>query len=104
MFYGLELRLRLAISRAMRSVAGGICLAVGAVFLTIAGWIALVDAYDALTAALAIGGGYFLLGIILLLSTRFRRAHAPPPVTAGSLIEAFLAGRAAGGAVRPRRY
>ena len=79
MFYGLELRLRLAISRAMRSVAGGICLAVGAVFLTIAGWIALVDAYDALTAALAIGGGYFLLGIILLLSTRFRRAYAPPP-------------------------
>lgn len=86
--------------RSSLGLLGGVFLAVGLGFLTVAGWIALSTTADALTAALVIGGGYFGIGFLILLIMRVARPRvpvAPPaaaPVAAPSLAPA-LAGVAA---------
>ena len=63
--------------------------------------VALADAYDVLTAMLIVGAGDLVLAILLLFFARRPRVAVPPPTPAmniAALLEAFLAGRAAGGA------
>ncbi|NIY95519.1 hypothetical protein HC022_04410 [Salipiger sp. HF18] len=101
MFYALELRLRLLVRQLVFGALALVCVIVAAVFFTDAALVALAEAYDLLTAMLVVGGGYLVLAILLLLFARRPRVAVPPPTPAmniAALLEAFLAGRAAGGA------
>lgn len=104
LFAGFEARLRAGLSRAVRNIMGGLCLLAGAAFLTLAAWLWLEPLYGAAAAAAIIGGVYLIAGLLfILIPVRPRIAVAPPaPAGAGAaqLIEAFLAGRAAGRAMR----
>jgi len=98
-----EARLRAGLTRAGRNIAGAACLAVAAVFFSIAGWLTLVEMYGTIHAALAFGGIYLVLALLLFyVPVRPRVPVTPVPASApvGSMIEAFLAGRAAGEAMR----
>lgn len=103
MFTVFEARLRAGLTRAARNVLGAICLIVAAAFFTIAAWTGLEPAFGAALSAAIIGGAYLVVGLLFLyLPVRPRlpaRSTAAAPST-GSLIEAFLAGRAAGQAMR----
>lgn len=99
MLWGSGARLRTGLSWAARKLAGAICLAVAAVFLTLAAWVALSSAYGVPVAALCVGAVYLLAGVVLMALPGRRRPAAAPPVAAGTLVEAFLAGRAAGQAM-----
>lgn len=101
MFYALELRLRLLVRQLVFGALALVCVIVAALFFTDAALVALADAYDVLTAMLVVGAGYFVLAILLLFFARRPRVAVPPPTPAmnvAALLEAFLAGRAAGGA------
>ncbi|EIE52857.1 hypothetical protein AL036_17315 [Salipiger aestuarii] len=101
MIYAIQARIHYTVRRTLGSALGGFLMVIGAGFLTVAAWIALVDAYDALTAALGIGAGFILLGVLVIAVSRRRQAYVPPPAAGlGPLIEAFLAGRAAGTSMR----
>ncbi len=101
MIYAIQARIHQTVRRAIGSALGGFFMAIGAAFLTVALWIALADAYDALTAALCLGAGFVLLGLVVIMVSRHRRAYVPPATAGlGTLIEAFLAGRAAGSSMR----
>ena len=105
MFYALELRLRLIIRRIVFGALALIALIVSAVYFTRAGLVALAELYDPQTALLIVGGIYLALALILLLMANRRKVPAPPPPPAtsiASLLEAFLAGRAAGPAAARR--
>lgn len=77
--FGAELRLTLrrAARTALLCAIGGLLVAMSAVFFLIASFIALADRYDALTAALIIGGGLLALGVIFLLVALMRRQRRP---------------------------
>lgn len=77
--FGAEIRLsmRRAARTALLCVIGGLLVAMSAVFFLIASFIALADRYDALTAALIIGGGLLALGVIFLLVALMRRQRRP---------------------------
>ncbi len=85
---------------------GGVFAAVSLFFLTVAAWIAAVDAFGALAAALIIAGGYMSVALILFLVARRSRPRrrdrrylkSPPP----PLAEAFFAGLRAGRKMRRR--
>lgn len=82
---------------------GGICLVVSFVFLTCAAWMWLAPLYSPLVAALVIGLGFLFLALLFLfIPVRPRIAVATPSGASGvsAMIEAFLAGRAAGKAMR----
>ncbi|WP_353472763.1 hypothetical protein PVT71_01670 [Salipiger sp. H15] len=103
MFALFEARLRAGLTRVGRNIAGAVCMAVAAIFFTVAGWLALVEAQGAIVAALVVGGVYLVLALLLFYLPVRPRLSATPvgtgaPVT--SLVEAFLAGRAAGQAMR----
>ncbi|WP_417725403.1 hypothetical protein [Salipiger sp.] len=102
MFTVFEARLRAGLTRAARNVLGAICLIVAAAFFTIAAWIGLEPAFGAALSAAMIGGAYLVVGLLFLylpVRPRLPARTAAAPST-GSLIEAFLAGRAAGQAMR----
>lgn len=77
--FGAEIRLtmRRAARTALLCAIGGLLVAMSAVFFLIASFIALADRYDALTAALIIGGGLLALGVIFLLVALMRRQRRP---------------------------
>ena len=77
--FGAEIRLtmRRAARTALLCAIGGLLVAMSAVFFLIASFIALADRYDALTAALIIGGGLLVLGLIFLLVALMRRQRRP---------------------------
>ncbi|WP_226621024.1 hypothetical protein [Alloyangia pacifica] len=103
MFALFEARLRAGLTRAGRTIAGAVCMAVAAIFFTIAGWIALVEAQGELIAALIVGVVYLVLALLLFflpVRPRLPAASATSAAPMTSLVEAFLAGRAAGQAMR----
>lgn len=103
MFALFEARLRAGLTRAGRSVAGAVCMAVAVIFFTLAGWIALAEAQGSLVAALVLGAVYLALGLLLIylpVRPRLRASSAAASAPMTSLVEAFLAGRAAGQAMR----
>lgn len=77
--FGAEIRsaVRRAARTALLCAIGGLLVAMSAVFFLIASFIALADRYDALTAALIIGGGLLVLGLIFLLVALMRRQRRP---------------------------
>lgn len=77
--FGAEIRLtmRRAARTALLCAIGGLLVAMSAVFFLIASFIALSERYDALTAALIIGGGLLALGVIFLLVALMRRQRRP---------------------------
>lgn len=77
--FGAEIRLtmRRAARTALLCAIGGLLVAMSAVFFMIASFIALAERYDALTAALIIGGGLLALGVIFLLVALMRRQRRP---------------------------
>ncbi len=91
---------------------GTLCLVAGVAFLTVAAWIALRLAADALTAALVIGGVYVGLGLICFALVRVvgpksAVSEPPPPPTLsphaqviGGVVAAFVEGVMAGVAAR----
>ena len=105
MFYALRRSARLTARAVALSAAGGLMVAVGAGFLTVAAWIMLATAYDTLTAAAIIGAVYMGIGLICLglAGRRSHRHHyhSPPPVDptahlVAQLAEGFLTGLRAG--------
>lgn len=101
MIYAIQARIHYTVRRLLGSALGGFFMLIGVGFLTVAAWIALVAAYGALNAALGLGGGFILLGLIVIAVARHRRAYVPAPTAGlGALMEAFLAGRAAGTSMR----
>ena len=87
--------------RALGCVFGIVAL----VFLTVAAWIAAVEAYGSLAAALLIAAGYFLLALILFLAAGRRPPPLPEPVKeprkpAPPLFEAFMTGLRTGRTLR----
>ncbi|MBS8225662.1 phage holin family protein [Vannielia litorea] len=99
-------RLQMSLAHAMRRVAfsagAGICFLVGAAFMTVAGWIYLVETTSTQTAALIVGAVWLALGFVLLGMSRIRRVPpvpvAQPTPVAGplGLAEAFIVGLQAG--------
>ncbi len=85
--FGAEIRLkaRRAARTALLCAIGGMLVACSAVFFMIASFIALADRYDALTAALVIGGALLLLGLIFLLIALMRRQRRPMGLGYGGL-------------------
>jgi hypothetical protein len=77
--FGAEIRsaVRRAARTALLCAIGGLLVAMSAVFFLIASFIALAERYDALTAALIIGGGLLALGLIFLLAALMRRQRRP---------------------------
>lgn len=77
--FGAEIRsaVRRAARTALLCAIGGLLVAMSAVFFLIASFIALAERYDALTAALIIGGGLLVLGLIFLLVALMRRQRRP---------------------------
>lgn len=105
MFYALRRSARRTARAVALSAAGGLMVAVGAGFLTVAAWIMLATAYDTLTAAAIIGAVYMGIGLICLglAGRRSHRHHyySPPPVDptahlVAQLAEGFLTGLRAG--------
>ena len=95
MFGSLRHTARMAARRTAFGLGAALMLLVGLAFLTVAAWLALSAARDALFAATVIGAGYFGLGLILLaLSARRGSHHTPRPVAASSPAEATLQGLA----------
>ncbi|MDQ0346961.1 hypothetical protein [Ancylobacter vacuolatus] len=78
--FGGEIRLmaRRAARTALLCAIGGLLIACAAVFFMIASFIALADRYDALTAALVIGGSLLVLGLIFLLVALLRGRRRRP--------------------------
>lgn len=78
--FGGEIRLmaRRAARTALLCAIGGLLIACSAVFFMIASFIALADRYDALTAALVIGGFLLVLGLIFLLVALLRGRQRRP--------------------------
>jgi len=97
--------LKLSLRRAGFGLGGAFLMMIGAGFLTVAAWIALVEARDALFAALVIGCAYFGLGaLVVAFGTRRPRYVAPVASAAslsmGGLSAAFAQGFGAGVATR----
>jgi len=104
-------RLRRAARQSALGLAGGLCLLVGAGFLTVAAWIALSLAAGAAVASLVIGLAYAGLGAVVIAAALYRperdQAAEPPrtpdPVPGpgmADLIGAFARGMDAGMASR----
>lgn len=105
MFYALRCSARHVARALALSAAGGLMVAVGAGFLTVAAWILLATSYGTLTAAAVIGAVYMGVGLIFLglAGRRSHRHHyhSPPPVDptahlVAQLAEGFLTGLRAG--------
>ncbi|MCD1620001.1 hypothetical protein ACFSDD_08490 [Salipiger marinus] len=99
----LEARLRAGLTRACRNLAGAVCLTVAAIFLTRAAWLSLALSYNPQTAALVVGLVYLVLALLLFFIPVRRRvpvAAAPRATSMAAVIDAFLAGRNAGRAMR----
>ncbi|MBZ8118932.1 phage holin family protein [Roseovarius sp. LXJ103] len=86
---------------------GLLCIAVGAGFLTVAAWIALASAYDALmaagiTGAVYVGVGFVIIGLAgsgprgQMPQPEPKPKSAPRPSSAPPLMQAFLHGMQAG--------
>ena len=73
----IRLTLRRAARTALLCLIGGLLVAVSAVFFLIASFIALAERYDALTAALILGGALLVLGLVFLLVALMRRRRRP---------------------------
>lgn len=112
----LKLRARLAARRAGFSAAGAVLVVIGLGFLTAAAWTALSEARDALFASLVLGAAYLGIGLVFLGLARRHVSDVavarPQPVATGptfrtyltaALLEAFLAGLAAGAVRRARK-
>ena len=105
--------------RAARLIAAGsVMIAVGFVFLSVAGWIVLDRYLGALEAALVIGGGFTGIGLLVVgLGSRTSRKldkrdlapgrRSAPMSAAGAglspALEAFMVGLTAGLAAKARR-
>ncbi|MCR8549892.1 hypothetical protein M4578_18855 [Salipiger sp. P9] len=85
-----------------RRLAGALCLAVAAAFLTVAAWGVLAAAHGTEVAALVLGLCYAVPGALLLVLP-VRARPRPAPAASGALLDAFLAGRAAGHAMHGGR-
>ena len=93
------------------SLAGALCLGVGAGFLTVSAWLVLSLAYGAPMAGLILGAAYCGLGLILMaLAGRRAPARNAPhraardiPADAPPLMQAFLHGMQAGASAGPHR-
>ncbi|MCO6381832.1 phage holin family protein [Oceanicola sp. 502str15] len=109
MLQALKLSLAQGLRRAGFSLGAGLCFLVGAAFLTVAGWIFLVETTSTQTAALIVGAIWFALGFILLGLSRVRPAshhaathhtakpaHGPAKADPFGLAQAFLFGMQAG--------
>lgn len=95
--------LKMSVRRAGFGLGGALFMLVGLGFLTVAGWITLVEIRDAQFAALVLGCSYFGLGLVVAVLGG-RRHHVAPPVGHGAnmsgLSAAFAQGFGAGAATR----
>jgi NADH:ubiquinone oxidoreductase subunit 6 (subunit J) len=99
-----------AARRAGLVTGAAVCMLVGAGFVTAAAWMTLDAAFDAVTAAMIIGGAYFGIALILIGVSRSDSGAQPaepatthPQVTSAdgpALLNAFLGGMQAGSAAR----
>ncbi len=99
-----------AVRRAILQMLGAAFAVVALGFLTVAGWIAVAEAYDQLVAALAVAAAYLLVAFILFLLARRRTAASDmedeayeasrPP--APPLLDAFMMGLRTGQRLRRR--
>ena len=94
--------------RSALGLLGGLIMAFGVAFLTVAAWIAISISADPFTAALIIGSVYTGVGLIILAFALSKKPHArpsTPPQTAnyGAVVESFINGFAAGSTVRHRK-
>lgn len=98
------------VKRTALGASGVLLMMIGAGFLTVAGWIVLVELFDAKMAALIIGAGFFGLGLVLIgiaKAGQSRNRHmaamaaektAEAPMA--GLVAAFMQGMGAGTAAR----
>lgn len=102
MFDLIEKKAKAAARSIVLSSVGGLSLAVGLAFLTVAAWIFLTAVATPLTAALVIGGVYTGLGLIMMGLSSARSTEPAPvarthaPSEAPPLMQAFLHGMQAG--------
>jgi len=106
MFERLQNSARFAVRRAAFSGGAALCLLVGAGFLTVAGWLALVAITSAQVAALIVGCIWVGAGFVLLALGQMRPKVDVPPVernpnveaaaNGASLAEAFIYGLESG--------
>jgi FlaG/FlaF family flagellin (archaellin) len=98
-----------AVRRAILQGMAAVFSVVALGFLTAASWIAVADALDHLVAALAVGGVYLVIAIVLFLMARPRTTIDPEPTAANEarppappLFEAFMTGLRTGQSLRRR--
>ncbi|TDT74298.1 hypothetical protein BDE40_3095 [Litoreibacter halocynthiae] len=102
MFDLIEKKAKAAALSIVLSSVGGLSLAAGMAFLTVAAWIFLTAVATPLTAALVIGGFYTGLGLIMMGLSSARSTKSVPdvrthaPSEAPPLMQAFLHGVQAG--------
>ncbi|GLK71926.1 hypothetical protein KHC23_02680 [Ancylobacter dichloromethanicus] len=77
--FGAELRLtvRRAANTALLLAIGGLLVALSVLFFIAATFIVLAERYDALTAALVLGGGTLVVGLIFFLVALLRNRRRP---------------------------
>ncbi|MEL6609549.1 MAG: phage holin family protein [Pseudomonadota bacterium] len=85
--FGIKTSAKQAAHAAGVRAAGGVLCLIGAGFLIAAAYVALQAAFDALTAALILGGGFAGVGLIILAvaprwSPQAAKAPAPQPAQA----------------------
>lgn len=91
MLAAITLRAKHAARKAALSTGAAICLLIGAAFLTVAGWIALVELTSTLHAALILGALWVGVGFVLLALAQLRpRVKLPPAEAAPGLGRASL--------------
>lgn len=94
--------------RSALGLLGGLIMAFGVGFLTVAAWIAISLAADTFTAALIIGSIYTGVGLIVLAfafssGDRHPPAAQPAQPNYGAVVESFINGFTAGSHVRHRK-
>lgn len=100
MLAAITLRAKHAARKAALSTGAAICLLIGAAFLTVAGWIALVELTSTLHAALILGALWVGVGFLLLALAQLRpRVKLPPAEAAPGLGRASLGASAGAGLV-----
>ena len=106
---------KVAARRARWGAVGGICVLIALVFFGVAAWIVLEESFGALQAALILGGGFLVVGILAFLWSRYPPRFVPketaqqmsnpmqsPSLSAAALVNALVMGVVAGRAVRKR--
>ncbi|SFR39700.1 phage holin family protein [Litoreibacter janthinus] len=110
MFKTLEYKAKSAARGFALSAFGGLMLAVGVAFLTVAAWIYLTALADTLTAATAIGLTYVGIGFVVMALAGSRKqadeshgtVHAHQQQSSPPLMQAFLQGMQAGATAQRR--